>query len=177
MSSETELSRQIFSPKEKMLLIANQCIGLSVQRYSPGSNDVFRNENFNGCLAFVRFVLTGAGIPIPNFIGPDRVVHQMTHVNEFFDHFGVNIPHGKQQLGDLVFFSWDGFRPLHIGIVVDGETYIHAHTKSGLVRKNILKDHQIKTDISEPLYLMNPIGFKRPTLSNNDPRWFQKLII
>lgn len=162
--------------RDKIGLIANQCMGLPVQRYEPENNDIFCDGMFNGCLSFVKFVLTGAGIPLPNFIGPDYAEHPMIHVNEFFDHFGVNIPYGKHQAGDLVFFSWDGVRPLHIGIVDDGETYIHAYTKRGIVHRNDLRIYPIKTDIVETIYDTNPIGFKRPTVKHDNVRWSQKLI-
>lgn len=162
--------------KEKMLLLANECIGLPVQRYIPEHEGIFHEEKFNGCLAFVKFILIGAGIPIPNFIGPDRIERPMAHVNEFFDHFGVSVPYNKQQAGDLVFFSWDGVRPLHIGVVANENEYIHAYTKGGLVQKNKLNTYPIKTNSSDPIYVNNPIGFKRPTVSNLDTRWFQRPI-
>ena len=161
---------------EKIVSIAKECLKLPVQRYVQKHEKLFQEEKFNGCVAFIHFTLIGAGIPIPDFIGPDGIQRPMKHVNEFFDHFGVPIPAGTQKPGDLVFFSWDGRRPQHIGIVTENNYYIHAHTSDGSVKKNNLSSHPIKTDHLNTIYQTNPIGFKRPTIANKDPRWFQKPI-
>jgi len=164
------------SPSEKISAIAQACVNFPVQRYDKNINQLFVETKLNGCLSLIKFVLTGSGIVTPDFIGPDGIQRPMNHVNEFFDHFGINIPFGQQKEGDLVFFSWDGIRPQHIGIVINTDTYIHAHTSDGWVKKNRIATHLIKTDKSDTVYITNPIGFKRPTISNKDDRWFQKPI-
>jgi hypothetical protein len=172
----TSIEQPILSVKNKISLIAEECIGMPVQKYIPENENVFQGNKFNGCVAFIKFVLIGSGVPIPDFIGPDRVQRPINHVNEFFDHFGINVPYGNQQDGDLIFFSWDGNRPLHVGIVTNEDYYIHGHTKKGAVSKNKIAIYPIKTGVTNPVYTLNPIGFKRPTLATGNTRWFQKTI-
>lgn len=163
--------------KEKVTLIAQECLGFPVQRYNLNYEGLFQDQKFNGCVAFVRFVLINSGIPIPDFITPSGEQFPLRHVNEFYDHFGINIPFGKQQPGDLVFFSWNGEIPQHIGIVFNETSYIHAHTKDGQVKKNSLKQNPINRATQDSRFMNNPIGFKRPTLAIKDnKRWFQKEI-
>lgn len=129
------------------------------------------------CSGYVRYVLDKTGIVIPQYITLDNIPKVIRHVNEFFDHFGIYIQDGKQQEGDLVFFSAHGLRPTHMGIVLDQNRYIHS---PGVENKMVCIDdisHQTiqARDYSDQLYEANPIGFKRPTIFRRSPRgrWTQ----
>lgn len=115
-------------------------------------------ENGFDCSGFIVFLLRKINFPLPPTI---------RHCSEFFDHFGVLVHPGCTHAGDLVFFSRDGLRPTHVGIIVSPETYIHAPGNSGskievcpLPRPEIIEVKHNKNR----LYLSNPIGFKRLAL-------------
>ncbi|HKX24093.1 MAG TPA: NlpC/P60 family protein, partial [Candidatus Saccharimonadales bacterium] len=76
------------------------------------------------CSGFVRFVLSAAGLAVPSFIGQDGLERPTRHANEFWDSYGIPIHDEARQPGDLIFFSREGDRPTHIGILRDAETYI-----------------------------------------------------
>ncbi|GEM_PF-6680343 len=99
---------------------------------------------------------------IPNYFSPDGQRKSIRHVREFFDHFGAYITFGKQQKGDLVCFSWKGLYPQHIGIMINEEDYVHAHTRDGEVKKNKIFQRPVNNPVENAIYLVNPIGFKRP---------------
>jgi cell wall-associated NlpC family hydrolase len=43
------------------------------------------------------------------------------------ENLGKNIPFGEQKAGDLVFFTGESGRVIHVGLMTDSETIIHAH--------------------------------------------------
>ena len=108
----------------------------------------------------------------------DGVQRPIRHTNEFWDHYGVNVQ-TEPEGGDLIFFSRHGHFPTHIGIVRDGESFIHApgndHTK--VIVEDIVED-DISTiyDRGRILFKKNPIGYKAPTLPHESPtyRYHQK---
>ncbi|MBI2034960.1 MAG: C40 family peptidase [Candidatus Levybacteria bacterium] len=108
------------------------------------------------CSGLVSLVLDQIGYPR----------NEMRHCREFFDFLGnpnLILP-GFQEKGDLVFFSWNGNLPQHVGIMISKRAYVHALLKTGEVSVSALKFREIvpglKT-ISPQKYSENPIGFKR----------------
>ncbi|MEN9614232.1 MAG: NlpC/P60 family [Candidatus Parcubacteria bacterium] len=87
------------------------------------------------------------------------------HANEFFDHFGIFIHPESASTGDLVFWSRDGFRPTHIGILISTREYIHAPGRNKtVVNISALQASTIRVPkhyYYEQIYFRNPIGFKR----------------
>lgn len=116
------------------------------------------------CSGFIVHVLNATGILLPANI---------RHCNEFFDSFGVHIHDQCKRPGDLIFFSRNGQRPTHIGVVVDHNHYIHAPGETG--SKICIEEfsHATIPPRSEQLYTKNPIGFKRISIPAG--RW-QKLL-
>lgn len=114
------------------------------------------------CSGFALYVLKKSGV---------NVSEEIRHASQLFDSFGIlsHIPHK----GDLVFFSRTGKCPTHVGIMINDKEYIHAPGKNGTkVEINNLDDENKEipfTDESQ-LYIKNPIGFKRPVVSNGS-RW------
>jgi cell wall-associated NlpC family hydrolase len=132
------------------------------------------------CSGFVRFVLTQVGLHIPDYIGMDNCQRPIRHTNEFWDHYGV-IVGGEPEGGDLIFFARHGLWPTHIGIVRDGESYIHAPGRDSTkvrvadIRKEIVR---VRTEGGRILYPSNPIGYKAPTEAIASPtyRYHQRLV-
>ncbi len=139
-------------------------------------------EGFD-CSGFVRFVLTRAGLNIPDYIGLDLVRRPIRHANEFWDHYGVAIHNLLHMSGDLIFFSRNGDFPTHVGIVRDQESYIHAVGKNNTkvtveaITRAIIDTRNAKAG-DRILYKTNPIGFKSPTISVGEStyRYHQRLI-
>lgn len=164
-----------FNVSEKIVSNAERLIDFDVQMYVDDPRLII-NRKFNGCLAFVKFVLLDSGINIPDYIGPDNIIRRIKFVNEMFDHFGILVEYGQQQKGDILCFSRRGERPQHIGIVVDNSYYIHAPARKGVVCKDKIEILPIENIGLNPIYKNNPIGFKRATMPTDHPRWFQKPI-
>jgi cell wall-associated NlpC family hydrolase len=120
------------------------------------------------CSGFVGFVLSAAGLHIPDFIGQDDSRRPIRHSNEFWDHYGVAVHQQYISGGDLIFFSRNSWHPTHIGIVRDEETYIHSPGQDGAkVCIAPIETKQIARPESVPgraLYAVNPIGFKSPVV-------------
>jgi cell wall-associated NlpC family hydrolase len=72
------------------------------------------------CSGLVVYAAAGAGIEVP------RTAHQQLG-------FGKPIARGQLQPGDLVFMHL-AHKELHVGIVIDGERFIHAPSAGGHVR-------------------------------------------
>ena len=125
-------------------------LGSRSQRY----RNPYEGKNPNGfdCSGFVWFLLNRLGFPI---------AEDIRHVNEFFDRFGVLIHSRAVEAGDLVFFSWNGHVPQHMGIMVSQDTYIHAPgVDKTTVSLACIKERAILHSQSQ-IYFSNPIGFKR----------------
>jgi cell wall-associated NlpC family hydrolase len=71
------------------------------------------------CSGFVQFVLARHAVSMP------RTVIQQ---------FGVGAPARDVEAGDLVFFRTAGRRASHVGIAIDGESFVHAPSSRGVVR-------------------------------------------
>ncbi len=71
------------------------------------------------CSGFVQFVLARHAVSMP------RTVIQQ---------FAVGDRARDVEAGDLVFFSVAGRRASHVGIAIDGESFVHAPSSRGVVR-------------------------------------------
>ena len=115
-------------------------------------------EGFD-CSGFVSFLLDQIGFPRPP---------EIRWTAEYFDGFGVPVHYGMHAPGDLVFFSKKGLVPMHMGIVIEGNNYIHAiGADNGKVCISSIRQKPIKPHperYAEQLYLENPIGFRRLAL-------------
>lgn len=167
------MSSERLTTIDKLEKISRECVNLPVCRYEPVVDSLFVEKKFNGCVSFVKFVLEGSGVTIPDFIGVDNVRRSMDHVNEFHDHFGVFVPFEARKRGDLIIFSWNGAIPQHIGIVVDFNHYVHAHTSDGGVHLNKISQKPILKKTERSIYTVNPIAIKRPTVRLDGNRWHQ----
>ena len=141
-------------------------------KYANGHPELGQSpeEGFD-CSGFVRFVLSQAGLHIPDYIGQDNVRRPVRHANEFWDKYGVAVQPQCIRGGDLIFFSKQGLFPTHIGIVRDEESYIHAPGNTDTtVCVDPIETELITRPENSPgraLYAVNPIGFKSPvTLSS-----------
>lgn len=110
------------------------------------------DESGFDCSGFISFLLKRRDL----YIGSRR------HTNEFFDSFGVFIHSEALDRGDLVFFSWDGYVPRHIGVMISKDKYIHAPGRDNtVVEIDTLKMTEICSPNPGQIYFHNPIGFKR----------------
>ncbi len=116
------------------------------------------------CSGFVTFVFKQTGISFPD--GIDRF-----YCNTALDYYGIPVQLGLQKPGDLIFFSYDGEAPNHMGVVISPTKYIHAPGEkgTGVEIKDILQQ-EIYLGGREPVhYHTNPIGIKRPM--DREGRW------
>ena len=112
-------------------------------------------------LGVVTFILRSLNFPLPENI---------RHSNEYFDSFGIIVHEGLHGIGDLVFFSKNGFVPTHMGIMLSETEYIHS---PGHLERKVEVSRLASTEIiigspgtfgcpvPAPIYRRNPIGFKR----------------
>jgi cell wall-associated NlpC family hydrolase len=85
--------------------------------YRNGGSDL---RGFD-CSGFTQYVFAQTG----------RLLPRQTH-DQFQE--GSAVASGRQQPGDLVFFSTTAPGPSHVGIVVEGDTFVHAPSSRGVVR-------------------------------------------
>lgn len=155
---------------------AEAYMGALSYRYDAANPDRYTNPEAGfDCSGFVSFVLTQAGIALPDYIGLDGERRTIRHASEFWDHFGVAVHPDLRQAGDLAFFSRNGSFPTHIGIVVSTNAFIHAPGRDGTaVTIEPLVTTPITHDESSPyrqLYSQNPIGFKAATEVLDEPTY------
>lgn len=133
---------------------AMKYLGLPSVRYRGESHGKSPESGFD-CSGFIVFLLEK--LKIPNPLG-------LRHTNELFDHFGVLVHAELRQRGDLVFFSRNGLVPTHVGILTSPFTYIHAPGKEKTVVECAALKFSGIEPMSDQIYIMNPIGFKRITI-------------
>lgn len=112
------------------------------------------------CSGFIRFCLL-----MNEF--PDDIPR---HTSQMFDTFGILVHYEARRRGDLIYFSRDGLRPTHMGILISSSEYIHA---PGVNNTNVeikeITQKAIKWRSENQLYFTNPIGVKRLAVSSG--RW------
>lgn len=146
--------------RSSVVEIALRFLGSPSHQYKGADHGNSPETGFD-CSGFVQFVLITAGVVIPQYSLNDGLRREVRHANEFFDHFGIPIHFGRHKPGDLVFYSWRGTAPNHMGIVVDSDHYIHAAGKDDT--SVIISDLYEAPIAIHPgtIYNRNPIGFKR----------------
>ena len=96
------------------------------------------------CSGFVQQVFKICGIKLP------RDAYQQERV-------GKNVIFGEQKAGDLAFFVGESGRVIHVGLMIDSETIIHAHA---YVRQDQLTQQGI-LNLSTNLYSHRLHSIKR----------------
>ena len=71
------------------------------------------------CSGFVQYVMRQHGVTMPRTV---------------IEQFVVGDPAGAIETGDLVFFQTIGSSASHVGIAIDGESFVHAPNSRGVVR-------------------------------------------
>lgn len=150
-------------PQEALVQEALQWIGSRSSLYKGSHLGMDPEKGFD-CSGFVTYLLDRIGFHLPESI---------RHCNEFFDEYGVLVHFGLQQSGDLVFFSHDAIRPTHMGIMVSETEYIHSPGKDNMAVSTAVLEEEIIVPRPgshyDPIYRVNPIGFKR--LAQQNGRW------
>lgn len=139
--------------REHLVELALQLEGSLVIRYSGRERGVDPQEGFD-CSGYVSYLL--------DQLGYER--GDLRHCREYFAEFGGPIELGQQQRGDLVFFSWNGNTPQHMGIMLSARAYIHALLKRRTVTVSALRFYDIVPNdktFSPQRFTQNPIGFRR----------------
>lgn len=155
-----------------VLAIAQDLIGTPSISY-PSNHPEWGQSPEEGfdCSGFVRYILTAAGLTIPEYIGADGIRRPIRHANEFWDHYGIAVHHPLHMPGDLIFFTRFGQFPRHIGIVRDQVSYVHAPGRRDTkvsVANIVMQDIQPNTLPGRQMYTVNPIGYKSPTIPLDD---------
>jgi len=73
------------------------------------------------CSGFVWYVFGQHGVPVPRTVAEQYGA-------------GGSVAPTDLQAGDLVFFATAGSGASHVGIVVGGDSFVHAPSSSGVVR-------------------------------------------
>jgi cell wall-associated NlpC family hydrolase len=97
--------------------IAQTALGLAGTPYRLGGSDP---KGFD-CSGLVQYVLARHGLGAP------RVVDEQVQL-------GRRIGEDEIQPGDLIFFAVESRRASHVGIAIDGETFVHAPRTGQRVR-------------------------------------------
>ena|SRR3989344_8431937 len=142
---------------------------------APGRNGNGLGNSPDGfdCSGFVQYVLNEAGVIIPSSPVSGEVLR---FSEEFFDFFGLLVHDELRAPGDLVFFSWKGTRPSHLGIYKGNDEVIHIPglpdaTVMISPLENLCKAPKYDPTIGPQLYVRNPIGYKRPTIPTKGKRY------
>lgn len=100
------------------------------------------------CSGFTQWVFASVGVRLPR---------------ETRDQYeeGDKVRVGKQQPGDLVFFSTVARGPSHVGIAVGGDAFVHAPSSRGVVRVESL---------SADYWSKRIIGIRRVEPADSDDR-------
>ncbi|HVL69140.1 MAG TPA: C40 family peptidase [Vicinamibacterales bacterium] len=97
--------------------ISGTALALRGTPYRDGGNDP---SGFD-CSGFVWYVFAQHGVPLPRTVGAQSQT-------------GERVPAGALKPGDLVFFSTVAPGASHVGIVIGGDSFVHAPSNAGVVR-------------------------------------------
>jgi cell wall-associated NlpC family hydrolase len=97
--------------------VSGTALSLRGTRYKNGGRDP---GGFD-CSGFVWYVFARHGLAVP------RTVAEQYEA-------GGSVAATDLQAGDLVFFATAGSGASHVGIVVGGDSFVHAPSSSGVVR-------------------------------------------
>ena len=160
--------------RETIVGIAKELIDKPSIKYVSGHPELGQSpDNGFDCSGLVGFVLSKAGLTIPEYTGQDGMQRPIRHANEFWDSYGIAVHDEYKRPGDLIFFSRRGSFPTHIGIVRDEESYIHAPgtSESKVEVQPISYEVIVKRSWERQFYVRNPIGFKSPTVEIGQPTY------
>lgn len=152
------IDREEKMTKEEFVLLALEYLDYPSSKYTvPGRGVDTDGFDCSGFLTYLFRKIKFPG-PIPR------------HCNEYFDSFGIFVH--EYQTGDLVFFSKNsrGKKPDHVGIMVSKTRFIHSPGKDGTyIKIERLSDHRRGIQPADlegrgQIYIINPIGFKRPAI-------------
>ena len=90
-------------------------LGLRGVPYRLGGADL----NGFDCSGLVQYVMRQHGMDMPRTV---------------IEQFDVGSPTNTIETGDLLFFQTIGSKASHVGIAIDGETFVHAPNSRGVVR-------------------------------------------
>ena len=102
---------------EPLSVVVQTALELRGTRYRNGGADP---RGFD-CSGFTQYVFGVAGAALP------REVREQFQV-------GVPVEPGRQQPGDLIFFSTTAPGASHVGIALGGDGFVHAPSSRGVVR-------------------------------------------
>lgn len=97
--------------------ISGTALGLRGVPYRDGGAD----PNGFDCSGFVWYVFASHNVPMPRTVAEQARWGQKVHAAEL-------------RPGDLVFFSTTAPGPTHVGIVIGGDSFVHAPSAAGVVR-------------------------------------------
>ena len=102
--------------------ISGTALALRGKPYRSGGAD----PNGFDCSGLVRYVFAQHGMAVPRTVGEQYRA-------------GGEVPAADLQPGDLVFFSTTAPGASHVGIVVGGDSFVHAPASTGVVRVDRLE--------------------------------------
>lgn len=73
------------------------------------------------CSGFVQYVFAQHGLGLPRSVREQFV-------------FGDDVEIAEAHAGDLIYFATEGEGPSHVGMIVDGDEFVHAPSSRGVVR-------------------------------------------
>lgn len=165
----SSISRQASAIRGQILQVATSLIGAPAKKYQYGLPDIGADPKGGfDCSGFVRYVMMTVGLDIPGFIDARGQVRTTRHADELWETFGIPVHNSLAIPGDLVFFSREGWRASHVGVVLTESSFIHS---PGVDQATVTV-----TQIAEyvkglpplprliggrrPIYNKNPIGYK-----------------
>lgn len=156
-----EAPQEPFALNELLKLQALEYLGSKTRKYTDPHNGLDPELGFD-CSGLVRRVLNDMDYPISR---------DLRHANEFFNFLGIGVHEEARRAGDLVFFSYNGIWPTHVGIMVNQDEFIHARYTNTEVCIEKLEPRLKIANHPEQVYFKNPIGFKR--LAVPEGRYFR----
>ena len=170
---ELEHKKYNFIPETKLQMpydilatTAEEYLGWKSGPYDGHEIDKYSERGID-CTEFICIVHQESGL-LSLFSEDDNSKFQnLRYAREFYDSFGINVDHGLHRRGDLIFYSYKGVKPDHVGIVVTPDTYIHAPGKEN-TSVCIVEIKQTPIISQEPnrIFKENP-KYKRPSVRVN----------
>src|SRR3989344_3985807 len=108
---------------EEIIETAYRFIGFKTIKYNK-DNPFNKGNNLDtgfDCSGIWQFILLQKGISLYN----ETLRRNIRYAREFFDFLGEYVSYGEHRKGDLVFFSYCGTMPTHMGLYVGNNRLIH----------------------------------------------------
>lgn len=136
----------------KLVQTAREYLGAPTHVYTNPEEGTDPTQGFD-CSGFVTFLLREIGTPPPP---------RVRHARDYYKKWGEFVPAEERRAGDLVFFSADGKRVTHVGVLSSPNTLIHS---SGMRYQRVVEQPlpywPIPDRRDNRRFHTNPIGFKR----------------